>query len=245
MTTTELAEAFEIVRGGDRAPLLLTCEHASERLPEPWRWPERDLRLVGTHWAFDLGAADLTRELAARTSCVGVLSRFSRLLVDANRGEDEPSIFRDRAEGAPVALNETVESWDSQYAPSTQPQPFSFAPLLVCRFRVRAVVVPMRKSGAPAAVTASENWAKSESLNLLFAVARIRTQTWYAVPASALKVNSSESAGCASALSGDCQPLSAPDSSWPPAAELSATRVQLPVSLVASTAYRTTSGGAA
>ena len=108
MTTTELAEAFEIVRGGDRAPLLLTCEHASERLPEPWRWPERDLRLVGTHWAFDLGAADLTRELAARTSCVGVLSRFSRLLVDANRGEDEPSIFRDRAEGAPVALNEAL-----------------------------------------------------------------------------------------------------------------------------------------
>lgn len=105
---TEIAEAFEIVRGGERSSLLLTCEHASERMPEPWRWPEEDRRLVGTHWAYDLGAAELTRELAAHTRSVGVLSRFSRLLVDPNRGEHEASLFRDVAEGQPVHLNAAV-----------------------------------------------------------------------------------------------------------------------------------------
>ena len=60
----EIEESVEIVRGGDRAGVLVTCEHASERLPSPWSWSERDRRLVGTHWAFDLGAADLAREYA-------------------------------------------------------------------------------------------------------------------------------------------------------------------------------------
>lgn len=110
VTTTEVTEAYEIVRGGADAPVILTCEHASERMPAPWRWPEGDLRLVGTHWAFDLGAADLTRELAARMGAVGVLSRFSRLLVDANRAEHEPSAFRDIAEGALVVLNARVDA---------------------------------------------------------------------------------------------------------------------------------------
>jgi len=103
--TSEIAEAYEIVRAGDAASVFLTCEHASERLPGAWRWPDPDRRLIGTHWAFDLGAADLTRELAARLRAVAVLSRFSRLLVDPNRAEHEASLFREVAEGEPVLLN--------------------------------------------------------------------------------------------------------------------------------------------
>lgn len=125
--TTETAEAYEIVRGGDRAPLLLTCEHASERLPAPWSWPEGDRRLVGTHWAFDLGAADLTRQLAARAGCVGVLSRFSRLLVDPNRAEHEPSAFREVAEGAPVVLNAALDDAERERRLAGYYRPFHAA----------------------------------------------------------------------------------------------------------------------
>jgi predicted N-formylglutamate amidohydrolase len=111
---SEIAEAYEIVRAGEDASVILTCEHASERLPEPWRWPEADRRLEGTHWSFDLGAADLTRELATRMRCVAVLSRFTRLLVDPNRAEHEPSLFRDVAEGEPVSLNTRLEDGDRE-----------------------------------------------------------------------------------------------------------------------------------
>lgn len=86
-------------------PILITCEHASERMPEGWAWPDADRRLVGTHWAYDLGAHELTVELAERMGAGAVLARFSRLIVDANRPEDSPTLFRKEAEGLPVHLN--------------------------------------------------------------------------------------------------------------------------------------------
>jgi predicted N-formylglutamate amidohydrolase len=99
-------DAVELVVAGDpQVSLALSCEHASEGLPEPWRWPSGDEWLLGTHWAFDLGAAELTRELARALEVPAVLSRFSRLFVDPNRAADEASLFRTEAEGRPVELN--------------------------------------------------------------------------------------------------------------------------------------------
>ena len=100
-----LDEAVEVVDGEPDAPVVVTCEHASERMPEPWSWPRGDLWLVGTHWAYDLGAADLARSVAGALGAPVVLSRFSRLLADPNRPEDSPELFRDVAEGRPIKLN--------------------------------------------------------------------------------------------------------------------------------------------
>ena len=87
------------------APVALSCEHASQRLPEPYSWSEADQRLVGTHWAFDLGARELTLALARHLKVPAVLSRFSRLLIDPNRSLDSETLFRKVAEGRPVELN--------------------------------------------------------------------------------------------------------------------------------------------
>lgn len=100
-------DAFE-VRPGDGG-LLLTCEHASARLPAGWRWPERDARLHGTHWTFDLGAAELTHELSTSLRSAAVLSTFTRLLVDPNRADHDPSLFRTHADGLPVELNARLD----------------------------------------------------------------------------------------------------------------------------------------
>ena len=101
----EELEAYEALEGAAGAPVFLTCEHASERLPDGWAWHPQDARLAGTHWAFDLGARDLVLDLAASMEAPAVLSRFSRLLVDPNRPEDSETLFRAEAEGAPVELN--------------------------------------------------------------------------------------------------------------------------------------------
>jgi predicted N-formylglutamate amidohydrolase len=127
VTSPEIEEAFEIVRGGEHASVILTCEHASERMPAPWTWSDADLRLVGTHWAFDLGAADLTRELATRMGAVGILARFSRLLVDPNRAEHEASLFRDVAEGLPVTMNVALAPADREARLATYYRPFHAA----------------------------------------------------------------------------------------------------------------------
>ena len=70
-----VAEAFELREGARAAPLFVTCEHASERLPSAWSWPESDRRLLGTHWAYDLGARELALELAHALDASAVLSR--------------------------------------------------------------------------------------------------------------------------------------------------------------------------
>ncbi|MBK7579275.1 MAG: N-formylglutamate amidohydrolase [Myxococcales bacterium] len=107
----QLDDAVEVLRGDTpSAPFLITAEHASERFPDPWRLPPEDAWLVGTHWAYDLGAADLARELARAIGATAVLSRFSRLLVDPNRDEASPGLFLARAEGREVALNRGIDA---------------------------------------------------------------------------------------------------------------------------------------
>ena len=101
------SEAVEIISGAGLG-VVLTCEHASQRMPAPWEWPESDRWLVGTHWAYDIGAAELTRELAQELGASAVLSRFTRLLCDANREESDPTLFREVADGHPVELNRSL-----------------------------------------------------------------------------------------------------------------------------------------
>lgn len=110
----ELAEAVEIARTGGETPVLLTCEHASERIPEPWRWHEGDGWLRGTHWAFDIGAAEITRELCAAWGATAVLSRFSRLLSDPNREPSAPDLVLGSAEGRSVELNRGVDRAETE-----------------------------------------------------------------------------------------------------------------------------------
>ncbi len=100
---------FERLPGLPGSRIILSCEHASNALPEPWSWPAADSRLVEDHWAWDPGAEALTRALSARLGAPALLARATRLLVDLNRPLDSPTLFRDRADGLPVGLNVTVD----------------------------------------------------------------------------------------------------------------------------------------
>ncbi len=100
--------ACEVIPGRASAGFVLSCEHASATLPDPWRWPEQDRWLLEQHWSHDLGAAQLTREIAARAEAPAVLAGFSRLLIDANRPLASPTLIRERADERPVHLNIAV-----------------------------------------------------------------------------------------------------------------------------------------
>lgn len=119
--------AYEVVRGTADAPVFLTCEHASQDLPPAWSWPEADRRLVGTHWAFDLGARDLALELQHALDATLVCARFSRLLVDPNRPEGHATLFRTEADGHPVHLNAQLAAGDAERRLSDFYRPFHAA----------------------------------------------------------------------------------------------------------------------
>ncbi len=85
------------VLGEDRpSRWLILCDHATNVVP-PWV-PDRQLGLpadeLERHIAFDIGAAGVAVRLAERLNAPVVLSNFSRLVIDPNRGEDDPTLVR-------------------------------------------------------------------------------------------------------------------------------------------------------
>jgi predicted N-formylglutamate amidohydrolase len=74
--------------------VLVTCEHASARVPARWAAALRGARpLLGGHRAFDAGAALLARDLARALRAPLFLATATRLLVDLNRSPDNPRRF--------------------------------------------------------------------------------------------------------------------------------------------------------
>jgi predicted N-formylglutamate amidohydrolase len=85
-------DPVETITGDDAAGLLLLCDHAVADVPAEYG----DLGVGGEAWerhiASDIGAGPLTRGLATRLDAPALLTRFSRLLIDPNRGEDDPTL---------------------------------------------------------------------------------------------------------------------------------------------------------
>jgi predicted N-formylglutamate amidohydrolase len=101
-------EPYEIVAGQGHSRLVLLCDHASNRLPEEYGSLGLDPRQFERHIAYDIGAAALTRGLAGRLGATAVLSCFSRLLIDPNRGMDDPTLIMRLSDGAVVPGNREV-----------------------------------------------------------------------------------------------------------------------------------------
>ncbi len=110
------SDAVELISpsGEVRPWLVVTCEHATNRMPPGWSWPEADGWLVDTHWASDLHIRPTVEALTRRLGVPAVLSRFSRLLIDPNRPLGSDTLFRDVAEGRPVHLNQQLSDAEQQ-----------------------------------------------------------------------------------------------------------------------------------
>jgi predicted N-formylglutamate amidohydrolase len=104
-----IEDAFEVAGDPAAGPFLFICEHAARRLPE-WEASPEDLPYLEDHWGWDVGAADLTRELASLTGSAAVLSRFSRLVCDPNRAPDEASFVVREVAGHALSFNRSVDT---------------------------------------------------------------------------------------------------------------------------------------
>jgi predicted N-formylglutamate amidohydrolase len=102
----ETDEASEVVGWPAHGRVVLSCEHASNRLPDPIKPGRLDRPWLETHWAYDIGAAELVREIVRNTGSVAVLSRFSRLFCDANRDPADPTVIVPRVAQHALEFNE-------------------------------------------------------------------------------------------------------------------------------------------
>ena len=95
--------AFEAIQGNGNSPLLFLCDHASNRLPEGGLG--LDPHLLATHIAYDIGAAAITRALAKAYGALALLGGWSRLLIDLNRGADDPTLVMKLSDGSIIPGN--------------------------------------------------------------------------------------------------------------------------------------------
>jgi len=88
--------------------IVMTCEHATNRLPHPWKWSEEDLRICSQHWAVDIGAGQFAIELNEKLKVPLILGNVSRLLIDYNRLLDALTLLRTEGDGIIIQLNQNV-----------------------------------------------------------------------------------------------------------------------------------------
>jgi predicted N-formylglutamate amidohydrolase len=88
---------------------LVTCDHATNRVPPDLGGclgiaPEDMAR----HIAYDVGAAGMSHRLAELLDAPFIMSDFSRLVIDPNRGEDDPTLLMRLYDGTIIPGNRHV-----------------------------------------------------------------------------------------------------------------------------------------
>jgi predicted N-formylglutamate amidohydrolase len=102
--------AFETVPGALDAGALIVCDHAANAIPRGYGTLGLPREALERHIAYDIGAADVTRALAAELAAPAVLSTFSRLVIDPNRGLDDPTLVMRFSDSAIVPGNEHADA---------------------------------------------------------------------------------------------------------------------------------------
>ena len=98
----------------ENSRLLFVCDHASNVLPINYDGLGLPQDLFQTHIASDIGAAAVTRTLAAEFGAPAILARWSRLLIDLNRGTDDPTLVMKLSDGSIVPGNASVDDTEVQ-----------------------------------------------------------------------------------------------------------------------------------
>jgi predicted N-formylglutamate amidohydrolase len=94
---------------------LITCDHAANTVP-----PELGGTLglteadMARHIAYDPGAAGVTRALADALGGTAILSNFSRLVIDPNRGEDDPTLVMRLYDGSVIPANRHADAAEKE-----------------------------------------------------------------------------------------------------------------------------------
>jgi predicted N-formylglutamate amidohydrolase len=102
-------EPVERIEGRLDAGVLLVCDHARNALPAPYGTLGLPAEALERHIAYDIGARWLTLRLAERLGAPAMLSTFSRLLIDPNRGADDPTLVMRYSDGAIVPGNARID----------------------------------------------------------------------------------------------------------------------------------------
>jgi len=97
--------SFGIIAGDQTNAMVIISDHARNTLPPEYENLGLPDSQFDRHIAYDIGAEGLTFKLAKMLDVPAVYSRFSRLLIDPNRGLDDPTLIMKISDGALIPGN--------------------------------------------------------------------------------------------------------------------------------------------
>jgi predicted N-formylglutamate amidohydrolase len=95
----------ERARDEGAAAVLLTCDHASNAVPRSLAGLGLGAAELGRHIGWDIGAANVTRRLAALLDAPAILAGYSRLVIDCNRDPGDRSSIPETSDNVPIPGN--------------------------------------------------------------------------------------------------------------------------------------------
>ena len=144
---------FVAIDGRLDGGLLLLCDHASNGLPKRYGQlglPESEF---ARHIAFDIGAAAMTRTMAAILQAPALLTTYSRLLIDPNRGARDPTMVMRISDGAIVPGNARVDAEEIASRRAAYWQPY--------REAIDTTIDAMMATGKPPAIVSLHSFTPS------------------------------------------------------------------------------------
>lgn len=137
----ETAEGYEVLAGDTACGLVILCDHASNTLPAEYGTLGLPPSELQRHIAWDIGAAGVTRALSKALGAPAVMTRVSRLLIDVNRGEDDPTLIMRLSDGAIIPGNRHFDAAEREARIARFYRPYHHA--------VRHVIGQVARAGRP------------------------------------------------------------------------------------------------
>ncbi|WP_111732948.1 N-formylglutamate amidohydrolase [Roseovarius amoyensis] len=136
---------FEIEGAGRPARWLVTCDHASNTVPPFVGGGSLGLAAgdMARHIAYDPGAAGVARALAERLDAPCICANFSRLVIDPNRGEDDPTLVMKLYDGTIIPENRHVDAEEVERRLNRLYRPYHTALAELAARRDDTVIVSM------------------------------------------------------------------------------------------------------
>ncbi|MCH2535741.1 MAG: N-formylglutamate amidohydrolase [Bdellovibrionales bacterium] len=89
--------------------LILTCEHAGQRIYPELKGFKLPRYYKNSHQAYDLGALKLAQLLQSKTKAPLFYFNYSRLIIDANRSDSNPAVWGPFGKNLNLKLKQTIK----------------------------------------------------------------------------------------------------------------------------------------
>ena len=103
---------FEVINHDGRAPLLIACDHAANRIPASLCGLGLGQEHLEKHIAYDIGAKQVSIRLAEMFDAPLLSAGYSRLVIDLNRHLDDVSLVLDNSDNVVIPGNRGLSDAD-------------------------------------------------------------------------------------------------------------------------------------